>query len=216
MSYLRSVLVSFVKRKALEEGRWVWLWRRIGRPSLNEWAIYLSRHGGFHSFGSNNAMNLSNYFGNPKYISIGSNVRIAGAFLSGHDGSVNMINRAFDKKLDNVGSIEIGDNVFIGYGSIVLPNVKIGDNTIVASGSVVSRDIEGNCVAAGVPARKVSDLDTYVARLEERNSHFPWRHLIEQRKGDFDPEMESQLSAMRVAYFFKQEEAQPRGDQGLQ
>lgn len=48
--------------------------------------------------------------------------------------------------------VEIGDNSFIGYGSIILPNVKVGINTIIGANSVVSTDIPDYCVAAGVPA----------------------------------------------------------------
>ena len=193
---------KFFRHQAVEHGRFVRLWRRLGQPSLEDWTEYLRRHGRFHAFGENCAMNPATHFGDPELISIGSNVRIAGAFLACHDGSVNMINRAFGLTLDSVGPIEIGDNVFIGYGAIVLPNIRIGSNTIVAAGSVVSRDIAGNCVAAGAPARKVADLADHVARLKARNASYPWRPLIEARKAEFDPAMEPELRRRRAAHFF--------------
>lgn len=48
--------------------------------------------------------------------------------------------------------INIGDNVWIGWGSIILKGVTIGDNTIIAAGSVVISSIPPNCLAAGNPA----------------------------------------------------------------
>jgi acetyltransferase-like isoleucine patch superfamily enzyme len=48
--------------------------------------------------------------------------------------------------------ISIGDNVWIGWGSIILKGVTIGDNTIIAAGSIVITNIPANCLAAGNPA----------------------------------------------------------------
>ncbi len=49
--------------------------------------------------------------------------------------------------------IYIGNNVWIGAGSIILPGVKIGDNSVIGAGSVVTRDIPANAVAVGNPCR---------------------------------------------------------------
>lgn len=49
--------------------------------------------------------------------------------------------------------VTIGDDVWIGAGTIVLPGVTIGRETVVAAGSVVTRDIPPNSIAAGVPAK---------------------------------------------------------------
>ena len=46
----------------------------------------------------------------------------------------------------------IGDNVWIGARSVVLPGVKIGNNVVVAAGAVVNKDVPDNCLVAGVPA----------------------------------------------------------------
>ena len=45
-----------------------------------------------------------------------------------------------------IGRVTIGDNVFIGAGSVVLPNVKIGDNVIIGANSTVSKDVPDNVV----------------------------------------------------------------------
>ena len=49
--------------------------------------------------------------------------------------------------------ITIGNNVWIGGSSCILPGVHIGDNVVVGAGSVVTKDIPDNCVAVGNPAR---------------------------------------------------------------
>ena len=50
-------------------------------------------------------------------------------------------------------SVEVGNNVWIGYNAQVLRGVRIGDNAIIGANSVVTRDIPANAVAAGTPAR---------------------------------------------------------------
>jgi len=51
--------------------------------------------------------------------------------------------------------ISIGDNVWIGAGSILLPGSSVGVNSIVAAGSVVTKNIPANEIWAGVPARLI-------------------------------------------------------------
>jgi acetyltransferase-like isoleucine patch superfamily enzyme len=53
--------------------------------------------------------------------------------------------------------IVIDDDVWIGFGSIVLGGVRIGEGSIVAAGSVVTKDVEPYSIYAGVPAKKVGD-----------------------------------------------------------
>ena len=49
--------------------------------------------------------------------------------------------------------VYIGENCWIGAGSIILPGVTIGDNTVIGAGSVVTKDIPANVVAFGNPCR---------------------------------------------------------------
>ena len=67
-----------------------------------------------------------------------------------------------------VSNVTIGDNVFVGAGTIVLPGVSIGSNVVIGAGSVVSRDIPDKCVAVGNPARVVKSLDEYLNKEKER------------------------------------------------
>ena len=55
--------------------------------------------------------------------------------------------------------IVIGDGVWIGGGSIVLPGVTVGENTVIGAGSVVTRDLSANVVAAGNPCRVLRAID---------------------------------------------------------
>lgn len=54
--------------------------------------------------------------------------------------------------------INIGNNVWIGGGSIICPGVTIGDNSTIGAGSVVVKDIPANVVAAGNPCRIIREL----------------------------------------------------------
>ena len=56
--------------------------------------------------------------------------------------------------------VSIGDGVWIGARTTVLPGVTIGAGAIVAAGSVVNRDVEADTMVAGVPARLVRSLDS--------------------------------------------------------
>lgn len=51
------------------------------------------------------------------------------------------------------GSVSVGDNVWIGARTMILPGVTIGDNAVVGAMSLVTRDIPADVVAAGIPAR---------------------------------------------------------------
>lgn len=54
--------------------------------------------------------------------------------------------------------IRIGNNVWIGAGTIVLPGVTIGENTVIGAGSVVTKDIPANVVAVGNPCKILREI----------------------------------------------------------
>ncbi len=58
----------------------------------------------------------------------------------------------------NCECVHIEDNVFIGEGVKVLKGVTIGRGSVIGSGSIVVKDVEPNCIYAGVPARKIANL----------------------------------------------------------
>jgi acetyltransferase-like isoleucine patch superfamily enzyme len=59
---------------------------------------------------------------------------------------------------DSRTGVELGDNVWVGAGCILLPGTRIGDNSVVAAGSVVNREIPPGEIWGGIPARKIKDL----------------------------------------------------------
>lgn len=54
-------------------------------------------------------------------------------------------------------NIIIGDNVFIGANSTILPGTTIGDNTIIGANSLIKGDIQGNSIYAGSPCKKITE-----------------------------------------------------------
>lgn len=62
------------------------------------------------------------------------------------------------------GCIEVMDNVFIGSGVQVCPNVRVGPNAVVAAGAVVTKDVPPNSVVAGVPAKVIGTFEDLEAK----------------------------------------------------
>lgn len=108
----------------------------------------------------------------PWLIRIGDHVHItSGCQFITHDGGT-LILRGRDPDLEITAPIVVGDNVYIGMNSIILPGVTIGDNVVIGAGSVVSRSIPSDCVAAGVPARVIRSIDEYYDRLQTKSLGF--------------------------------------------
>jgi len=63
--------------------------------------------------------------------------------------------------------VQIGDDVWIGYGSIILSGVKIGTGSIVAAGSVITKDVEPFSIYAGNPAKKIQNRFDSVTDMKE-------------------------------------------------
>lgn len=55
--------------------------------------------------------------------------------------------------------IHIGKGVWLASGTIICGNVRIGDNAVIAAGSVVVKDCLEAAIYAGIPAKKIRDLD---------------------------------------------------------
>ena len=90
-------------------------------------------------------------------VTIGNNVTITGTCILAHDASTKKA-LGYTK----VGRVHIGNNVFIGYGSVILPETFIGDNVIIGAGSIVSGKVDSNSVVVGNPAKKVCSYSEYI------------------------------------------------------
>jgi maltose O-acetyltransferase len=72
-----------------------------------------------------------------------------------------------------IGPVTIGDHVFIGANSIIMPSVNIGNNVIVAAGSVVTKDISDNTIVSGVPAKIIGTTSDYINSQADHLKKFP-------------------------------------------
>lgn len=85
------------------------------------------------------------------YVMFGPNVTVATA---GHPILPKLREQVYQYNIPVV----IGNNVWIGAGSVLLPGVKIGENSVIGAGSVVTKDIPANVVAVGNPCRVLREI----------------------------------------------------------
>ncbi|MBW6484091.1 MAG: gamma carbonic anhydrase family protein [Vicingaceae bacterium] len=109
--------------------------------------------------------------GDVHYIKMGNRVNV-------QDGAV--VHCTYKKHPTNIGNnVSIGhnalvhgctikDNVLIGMGAIVMDGVVVESNTIIAAGAVVTQGthVEANCIYAGVPAKKVKEMNAALSEGE--------------------------------------------------
>lgn len=193
---------NIVKKVAFKTGRLKKLYLKLCSPSGYEFASFEKKWGSYYSIGDDCAIWPYTNVTNPEYTRLGNNVMLTNCTVLGHDGSIAVLNKAYNKKLDRVGKVDFKDNVFVGHGAIILPNVTIGPNAIVAAGAVVSKDVPEGTIVAGIPARVIGRVDDLVAKLEIETANLPWAALIQQREGSFDPELEPALKSLRIKSFF--------------
>jgi acetyltransferase-like isoleucine patch superfamily enzyme len=67
--------------------------------------------------------------------------------------------------------VEVGSNVWIGYGACVLRGVRVGDNSVIGTNSVVTKDVPANAVVGGIPAR--------ILRMRDAPEHLRWDRPVE-------------------------------------
>jgi acetyltransferase-like isoleucine patch superfamily enzyme len=111
--------------------------------------------------------NVTLQIGDRTYIGELNNIRAAGTTTIGsdclisqgvsiigsnHSSALGMLMTEQASRTDKSGVV-IGDDVWIGTNSTILPGVTIGSGAIVAAGSVVTSDVAGNTIVAGCPAR---------------------------------------------------------------
>lgn len=121
---------------------------------------------------NNNLDNSSLEIGDRTYIGEGNNIRAGGGTISiGNDCLISqnvsiicsnhdtkqdiLINKQLWSTINNF--VIIGDDVWIGTGSIILPGISIGDGAIIAAGSVVTKNVAKNMIVAGNPAKFIKN-----------------------------------------------------------
>jgi acetyltransferase-like isoleucine patch superfamily enzyme len=118
----------------------------------------------------------------PYMIKIGDHVSATATRFETHDGGVWVLRDELPE-LDVIRAIEIGSNVFIGYGTIILPGSIVGDDVVIGAGSVVTGEIPSGSVAAGVPARVIKDIESY--RLSSLERGVNTKAMTQSEKRDF-------------------------------
>ncbi len=103
----------------------------------------------------------------PWLVKLGDRVSISNARFITHDGGVWVL-RERHPKIDCCAPIIVGDNVFIGSGTIILPGVTVGNNVVIGAGSVVVSNIPSDSIVAGVPARRIRSVEEYESRILPR------------------------------------------------
>lgn len=97
-------------------------------------------------------------------LQIGNRVTLTGCRILTHDASTK---RFLGNDCNKIGRVVIGDDVFVGINSVILPNVKIGNRVVIGAGCIVTRDIPSNSVVVGNPARVICTCDEFVRKHEE-------------------------------------------------
>lgn len=107
----------------------------------------------------------------PWCIKLGNNVHVTREVLFiTHDGGT-LLFRNKIPDLEITAPIIVGDNVYIGVRTLIMPGVKIGNNVIIAAGSIVTKDISDNSVVGGVPAKFIKTTETYLEGIQKRSLH---------------------------------------------
>ncbi len=114
-------------------------------------------------------------------VEIGDNVTLApNVHILAHDASTKRT-LGYTK----IGKVKIGNDVFIGAGTIILPGVTIDDKVVIGSGCVVTKNIPSNSVAVGNPAKVICSYDEYIEKQRkvlDVSTKFPYKPNLETQE----------------------------------
>lgn len=99
----------------------------------------------------------------PNLVEIGDDfISAPGSIILAHDASLYMHIGCY-----KVAKTIIGNKVFLGANSVVLPGVTIGDGAIVGAGAVVTKDVRPYTVVVGVPALEICTVEEYIHKSRQ-------------------------------------------------
>jgi acetyltransferase-like isoleucine patch superfamily enzyme len=150
------------RRGRIEFGRFVWLGH----------GTKIRCHEGRVEIGAKTVLGQECTISAYELVRIGEQCTIADrAMFIDFDHGVVEVERPIRKQGIYTRPVEIGSNVWIGYGACILRGVRVGDNAIVGTNCVVTKDVPANAVVAGVPAR--------IVRMREAPERLRWPHPVE-------------------------------------
>ena len=136
-----------------------------------QWARYIGV-----TIGHDNLIGKNHWSSEPYLITVGSHCQLTDCRIFTHGGAQPIRDKYPD--FDLFGKVTIGDYVYIGTGSLIMPGVTIGNNVLVAAGSVVTKSIPDRMVVGGNPAKIICSIEDYY----ERNKN--WDLGIKGKSGD--------------------------------
>ena len=120
----------------------------IGRGSYGELNVI--------TFGHKTKLQIGNYVSIAQNVSFMLDVEHHTDHIFTYPFKVKMLKTETEEAFSK-GDIIVEDDVWIGYGSIIMSGVRIGKGSIIAAGSVVTKDVPAYSIVGGVPAHKIRD-----------------------------------------------------------
>lgn len=159
-------------------------------PSAEKRSKLLKKWNYFYEMGENVHFQPRKPPADPKFIKLHNNIAIASSvsFIT-HDVFHKVFNHLPDNDVtfqSHLGCIEIMDNVCIGAGTRIMPNVRIGPNVIVASGSIITHDVPPGVVVGGVPARVIGSFDDLLERRKEESRTITEKNRLKRVDSEWD------------------------------
>jgi acetyltransferase-like isoleucine patch superfamily enzyme len=131
--------------------------------------------------GSNCDIQDVNFGSEPYLIEIGNHVQItSGTKLFTHGGA--WILREKYPTIDFFGKIKIGNNVYIGNNTLIMPGVVVGSNVIIAAGSVVTKSVPSNVLVGGNPAVIIGSTESFELNIMRFDLRSKGLEYSEKRK----------------------------------
>ena len=139
-----DVTLQIGRNARIELGRWSWLGH----------GCKIRCHEGLVSIGAKTVMGQECTISAYQHVSIGRECVIADrVMLIDFDHGVSEVERPIRLQGIYKRDVNVGHNVWIGYGACILRGVTVGDNAIIGTNAVVTKDVPANAVVGGVPAR---------------------------------------------------------------
>ncbi len=162
----RGIQIQIGKRGRVRFGRFVW----IGDGTK------IRCHEGEVIIGDKTVLGQECTISAYKHVRIGEQCVIADrAMFIDFDHGIVEVERTIREQGIYKRDVDVGSNVWIGYGACVLRGVQVGDNAVIGTNAVVTADVPANAVVGGIPAR--------VIRMREAPSTLHWADPVEPDAG---------------------------------